>query len=95
MTFNSNTPRLYRQWLNSVIYSLTNHWAEACVAIWRCSEVSTTLDGVTSFFSCQQRRKCMKTSALQSKLLSEFLYSMAESWKNLKDTFTFSSFSMC
>ena len=58
---NSNTPRLYSQWLNSVIYSATNHWAEVRDAIWRRSDVifytfltsvfvSTTLDGVTSFF---------------------------------------------
>ena len=32
---------------------------------------------------------------LQSKLLAGFPYLMAESWKNLKDTITFSSFSMC
>ena len=31
--------------------------------------VATTLDGVTSFFSSQQRKKCMQTSALQSKLV--------------------------
>ena len=57
--------------------------------------VSKTLDGVTSFFLSQQRKKCMSTSALHSKLLAGFLYSMAESWKNLKDTITFSSSSMC
>ena len=65
----SDTPRLYSQWLNSVIYSATNHWAEAHNAIWRRSDVflticwrqsvSTTLNGVTSFFSRQQRKKCM------------------------------------
>ena len=57
--------------------------------------VSTTLDGVMSFFSHQQRKKWMQKSALQSKLLAEFLYTMAESLKNLKDTITFLSFSMC
>ena len=34
-------------------------------------------------------------SELQSKLLAGFLFSMAESLKNLKDTNSFSSFSMC
>ena len=39
----SNTPRLYSQWLNSVIYSATNLWAEARDAIWRRSDVILTL----------------------------------------------------
>ena len=42
-TFNSNTPRLYSQWLNSVIYYAINHWAEARDAIWRHSDVMLTL----------------------------------------------------
>ena len=29
----SNTPRLYSQWLNSVIYYAINHWAETRDAI--------------------------------------------------------------
>ena len=33
----SNTPLLYSQWLNSVIYSATNNWVEARDAIWRGS----------------------------------------------------------
>ena len=48
--------------------------------------VSTILNGVTSFFSRQQRK---------SKLLAGFLYAMAESWKNLKDTTIFLLFSTC
>ena len=39
------------------------------------------LDGVTSFFSRQQCKKC--------KLMAGFPYLMAESWKNLKDTIIF------
>ena len=57
--------------------------------------VSRKLDGVTSFFLRQQHKKCMLPTVLQSKLLAGFLYGMAESWKNLKDTITFSSFSLC
>ena len=40
---NSNTPRLYSQSLNSVIYSATNHWAEARDAIWHHSDIIVTL----------------------------------------------------
>ena len=35
----SNTPRLYSQWLNPVIYSATNQWPEAYDAIRRRSDV--------------------------------------------------------
>ena len=38
----SNTPRLYSQWLNSVIYYAINHWAETRDAIWRLSNVIST-----------------------------------------------------
>ena len=96
---------LYSRWLNSVIYSATNYWAEVQDAIWRRSDViltfltsvfvSTTLDGLKCFFRVKKRKKGMLTSALQSKLLAGYLYSTAESWKNLKDTITFSSSSMC
>ena len=40
---NSNTLRLYSQWLNSVIYYAINHWAEARDAIWRHSDIMLTL----------------------------------------------------
>ena len=36
LKFDSNTPRLYSQWLNSVIYWLINHctdWARTCVTL--------------------------------------------------------------
>ena len=39
----SNTLRLYSQWLNSVIYSATNYWAEEGDAIWRHSDGILTL----------------------------------------------------
>ena len=75
-----------------MIHSATNHLAEARGAIWRRSDlltsffVSTTLHGITCFFS-----------RINNKQVAGFLYSMAESWKNLnlKDAITFSSFSMC
>ena len=40
---NSNTPRLYSQWLNSMIYSATNHWAEVCYAILHPFDIILTL----------------------------------------------------
>ena len=77
----SNTPRLYSQWLNSVIYYATNYLAEARNATWR-RHFDTSLTVIlrfhhvrrfTSFFPRQNRKKCMQTSALQSKLLAGFL----------------------
>ena len=66
----SNTPRLYSQWLNSVIYSATNHWVKARDAIWHRSDailtlltsvfVSTTLDVVTSLFRVNNVRNACK-----------------------------------
>ena len=61
--YDSNTPRLYNQWLNSVIYWLINHctdWARTGVtSLGRqfdfmtssipYSIVTLTMDGVTSF----------------------------------------------
>ena len=38
----SNTPRLYSQWLNSVIYYAINHWAETRDPIWRLSDNIST-----------------------------------------------------
>ena len=67
----------------------TSFWHFADVSL-RCHNIRQS----NVFFSHQQRKKCMLTSVLQSKLLTRFLYGMAESWKNLKDANTFSLFSM-
>ena len=55
---NSNTARLYRQWRKPVIYSATNHWAEARDAIWCHSNAILTLCWRQSSFSmCKNRNR--------------------------------------
>ena len=52
--------------------------------------VATTFDGLKSFFFS---RVSNIRNACKHQRYAGFLHTIAESWKNLKDTITFSSFS--
>ena len=73
-------PRHYRvAGYKNIIYSATNHGAEARDAIWRRSDVMSILSPrfhdvrwCNVVFSCQQRKRYMQTSALQSNCWRDF-----------------------
>ena len=57
--------------------------------------ISTTLDGLTSFFRIKNLRKTCDTSITVKDLGGISVHVMAENWQLLKDTLAFSSFLVC
>ena len=98
----SNSPSLYSQWLNFILQQITGRKREVLsgavlTSFVQFADVSLRFYDIRrckSFLSRQKLKKCIQITPLESKLLAGFLYVMAENLKNLKDTITFSSFSI-